>query len=89
MSNSKNNETLKNIFQIILIDLFVGAIIYLAIAFIYGSVDPYVWSMEARITLTLFLLVIWFMLFMVTFGFTDSSDKGDNESVNTESSPEN
>ncbi|HAY3555747.1 hypothetical protein [Elizabethkingia anophelis] len=89
MSNSKNNEILKDIFQIILIDLFAGAIIYLAIAFIYGSIDPYVWSMEARITLTLFLLVIWFMLFMVMFGFTDSPNKGENESVKTESSPEN
>ncbi|WP_411897504.1 hypothetical protein [Elizabethkingia occulta] len=89
MSNTKNNETLKNILQIILIDLFVGAIIYLAIAFIYGSLDPYVWSMEARITLTLFLLVIWFMLFMVTFGFTNNPVEGENESVKTESSPEN
>ena len=89
MSNTKNNETLKNIFQIILIDLFVGAIIYLAIAFIYGSLDPYVWSIEARITLTLFLLVIWFMLFMVTFGFTNNPVEGENESVKTESSPEN
>ncbi|MDV3927930.1 hypothetical protein CMT52_18905 [Elizabethkingia anophelis] len=89
MSNSKNNETLKNIFQIILIDLFVGAIIYLAIAFIYGSIDPYVWSMEARMTLTLFLLVIWFMLFIVTFNFRDNSIEEKNESVKTESSPEN
>ncbi|HFK5538423.1 TPA: hypothetical protein ACGZ96_003587 [Elizabethkingia anophelis] len=89
MSNTKNNVTLKNIFQIILIDLFVGAIIYIAIAFIYGSIDPYVWIMEARITLTLFLLVIWFMLFMLTFGFTNSPVEGENESVKTESSPEN
>ena len=32
--------------------------------------------MEARITLTLFLLVIWFMLFMVTFGFTNNPVEG-------------